>query len=271
VLTKMKKIFLIALLCISETLPYSIHAQDATLSFLPPMLIKWSNNSTSIYLSPGLGFDYFNGLTVGSDLLINQKIKDWNISAGFGASLNILAAGVFASYKKYGVGYYATFYGNAIGPDGKSNEQIVGGLMVIIKKFSLRLENDFFGDGYDRWRTNAIEIGIGNFIIGTYTYTNMPDRENENYVYDNSYNGSMWKRNTRAYSDGEVYRSVFYVGYRYRNSVIRIGVNHPIIQDITQNGWHTIANKPYFYTPYEQYFSFYIYVGYYNPFSLFEK
>jgi len=108
-------------------------------------------------------------------------------------------------------------------------------------------------------------------FMGTYVYTNMPDRENENYQYDENYHDSLLRGTARAYSDGEVYRSVFYIGHRYRNRIIRVGVNHPIIQDITQNGWHTIANKPFFYTPHDQYFSFYFYIGYYNPFSLFGK
>ena len=247
--------------------------QNRTFFFLPPLLLIGSIGNTSFYFSPGIGFDYLNGLNLGFDIKIDQQIKNLNLAAGFGAGLNFLAVGGYASYKGNGAGYYLTFYGNTAGPDGQSNNQIVGGLIIFGKNFSLRLENDFLfkGDKYDRWRTTAFEIGIGNFVVGTFLYTNMPDKGNENYKFDENYTGSMWKGNRKAYSDGEVYSSVFYVGFRYRNRIIRIGVNHPIVQDITQNGWHAIIKKPFFHTPYGQYFSPYIYIGYYNPFSLYGK
>jgi len=190
-----------------------------------------------------------------------------------GAGSNHAAVGAFASYKGFGAGYYYTLYGNTIGPDGKSNGQIVGGVNIFGKNFSIRFENDFLymGEKYDRWRTTAVEIGIKNFVMGTFFYTNMPDKDMENYRYDETYNGSLWKGNRKAYLDGEVYDSVFYVGYRYRNTIIRIGVNHPVVQDIIQNGWHVIVNKPFFHTPYGEYLSYYLYIGYYNPFSLFGR
>jgi hypothetical protein len=284
----------IIFLCIFGVGPCSLHAQEAIIQtapgyvlvdkdeqdhqqnkivFLPPVIIAGRIGNTSYYFSPGLGLDSSNGLNLGFDFGINQKIKNWSFSAGFGASLNYLTAGGFVSYQGIGAGYYTSFYGNSEGPDGQSNKQIVGGLNAWGKNFSVRFENDFLykGDAYDRWRTAAIEIGIRNFVMGMHIYTNMPDKGNENYKYDENYNGSMWNGNRRAYSDGEVYRSIFYVGYRYRNRIIRIGVNHPVVQDIFQNGWHSIVNKPFFPTPYGQYFSFYIYTGYYNHFSLYGK
>jgi hypothetical protein len=248
---------------------YSLHAQDITMFFSLPAPITGNVGSVYWHVSPALGLDFPNDLNLGFDIEIGREIEDWDLSAGLGAVSNIIAVGGFASYKGYGAGYYASFYGNDVGPDGRANKQIVGGFKVFGKDFSLRLENDFFGDNYDRWRTTALEISIRNFVMGTFVYTNMPDRENANYTYNENYNSSIFRGNRKAYSDGEVYYSIFYIGYRYGNRIIRIGVNHPIIQDITQNGWHTIANKPFFYTPYGQYFSLYVYIGYYNPFSLF--
>jgi len=225
------------------------------------------------YFSSGFGIDSLNGFTFGGNLTIARQVSNWNFQFAAGAGLNHAALGAFASYNGFGAGYYSTFYGNAIGPDGNSNSQIVGGISLFSKDFSIRFENDFFymGDKYDRWRTTAIEIGVKNFVIGTFFYTNMPNKDMENYQYDEAYNGSIWKRNRKAYYDGEVYYSVFYIGYRYRDIIIRIGVNHPAVQDIIQNGWHIIVNKPFFYTPYGEYFSIYLYIGYYNPFSLFGR
>jgi hypothetical protein len=241
--------------------------QNRTLFLLLPVLLKGKLGNTSFYFSPGLGYDSLDGLNLGCDFGVGQQIGNWNFSAGFGMGLNLLAVGGYASYNGIGVGYYTAFFGNADGPGGQSNEQIVGGIQFFTKKFSLRFENDFLfeGDKYDRWRTAAIEIGIKNFIVGTYIYSNEPNKEYENYT------SSTWKINRKAYSDGEIYRSIFYVGYRYSNRIIRIGINHPVIQDIFQNGWHTLVNKPYFHTPYGRYSSIYFYIGYYNPFSLYGK
>jgi len=242
---------------------YSLHAQDTIFKIPTKYYYKFSAGL-------GVGSD---GLIWGGDFTISKQIKNWKLFAGFGIGSNYVAAGGFISYKRSGVGYYTACFGDAVGPDEQSNKQIVGGVMVFCREFSFRFENDFFfmGDKYDRWRTTAFEIGIKKFVIGAFIYTNMPDKNNANYNYDQNYKGSIWKGNRKAYSDGKVYRSVFYVGYRFGNLIIRIGVNHPVIQDILQNGWHIMVNKPFFYTPYGQYFSPYIYIGYYNPFSLYGK
>jgi hypothetical protein len=241
----------------------------------PPLLITGNLGSTFYHISPGLGFDIFNGLLLGVDFGLNKQIKNWNFSTSFGAGINYFAVGGLVSYMSYGCGFYTTFYGNAVGPDGFSNKQYVFGLQFFRKNISLRIENDFIY--YDRWRTSALEVNFRNFILGTFVYTNMPGMNlpnfiyNENYEYDYNYGGFVWGSNKKAFSDGVVYRSVFYVGYKYLNRIIRIGINHPVIQDVTQNGLHNIFNFPFFYTPYGSYFSLYFYIGYYNPFSLFGK
>ena len=285
--------FLVVILYLLGTAPCLLHAQDAitefayeykyfdndkknltilsnkngTLSLLLPVLLKGNVGNTYFHFSPGLGYDSLNGLHLGCDFGIGRQMGNWNFSADFGIGLNLLAVGGYASYKKIGLGYYTAFFGNADGPDGQSNEQIVGGIQLFTKNFSLRFENDFLfqGNKYDRWRTAAIEIDIKNFIVGTNIYSNEPNKEYEDY------SSSTWKINGNAYSNGEIYHSIFYVGYRYSNRIVRIGINHPVIQDIIQNGWHSLFNKPYFITPHDQYFSFYFYIGYYNPFTLYGK
>jgi RHS repeat-associated protein len=128
--------------------------------------------NTSFSFSPGLGFNPSNGLTWAINLGVSQQIGEWNIAANFGAGTNFIAGGGSVSYKGYGAGYYMTSYGNAIGPDGKSNAQLVGGVNAFGKDFSVRLENDFLAgkvavgdekDGQDRYRTNALEIQYKNF------------------------------------------------------------------------------------------------------------
>lgn len=262
----MKQLFLVFALVF---FPCSLHA----LAFAPPVLFIENYGNCSWCISPGLGFDSISGITFGCDFEIDQHMNNWNFSTGFGAGYNFLAVGGFASCKGKGAGFYTAHYGNAAKFDGQPHQQMVGGLKFFGEHFAIRFENDFLfqGDKFDRWRTVAVEIDVYNFVLGTYVFTNMPHKADENYQYDENYRNSIWKGNRKAYSDGEVYHSVFYVGYRYKNRIIRVGINHPIIQDIVQNGWHTLVKKPFFHTPYGQYFSPYIYIGYYNPFSLYGK
>jgi hypothetical protein len=200
-------------------------------------------------------------------------------AGGIGVSGNMSSWGVGFSVDGYGASYYRTSYGDATGPDGKPNNQVVGGVGINIKGFSLRVENDvnikgFGGDGLDRWRTSAVEIGIGNFIIGKSVYTNSPNRENPQY--DEGYS-RVWKRVKRAYADSRVFSSPLYIGVKHGGMVTRMGINHPMVQDATQNGWHLYGSKssPLFHTPYkghdDYYFGAYHYSGYYNPYSLYYR
>lgn len=175
--------------------------------------------------------------------------------------------------------YYRTTFGSATGPDGKPNNQTVGGVGINIKDFSLRIENDMNikgigGDGKDRWRTSAVEIGIKNFVIGSYVYTNAPNESPDNR--DSGYS-RFWKRTKQAYADSRVFSSPLYVGFKQGGRVTRFGLDQPWIQDMTQNGVHLFLSKssPLFHTPYkghsDYYSSAYYYNGYYNPYSLFYK
>ena len=71
------------------------------------------------------------------------------------------------------------------------------------------------------------------------------------------------------YIRGKQYSSPLYIGFKQGGRVTRLGVNHPAVQDATQNGWHPIIGSPFFYTPYGKYSSPHRYSGYYNPYSLY--
>jgi len=73
----------------------------------------------------------------------------------------------------------------------------------------------------------------------------------------------------QTYADSEIYGNPIWFGYRNGNNVIRIGYSHPVVQDVTQNGWHLLTKVPLLYTPYGKYSSRYNYNGYYSPFSLY--
>jgi RHS repeat-associated protein len=257
--------------------PLSYAAQSAVSntvnSFMPSMSMPISNNF-SVNTSFGLGISP-NGLVGGMNFSGTYHNDNFAFTGGLGASGNMASWGGGISYDDVGVNHYRTTFGNATGPDGKPNNQTVGGWGLNIKDFSLRIENDLFADKGDRWRTSAVEIGIKNFVIGTSVYTNAPD---EKLKKDESYTSKFWNKlgfnSTKdAYADGRVFSSPLYVGVRQGGRVTRIGLNQPWIQDMTQNGVHLYLSKssPLFYTPYGDYSSAYRYSGYYNPYSLYYR
>ncbi|MDR2084293.1 MAG: hypothetical protein LBP67_04795 [Bacteroidales bacterium] len=224
--------------------------------------------SGSAYLS--VGYSLMGEFNAGVG--VSQNIKDFNVSLGAGYGNNHWGWNSSLTYKGYGLGYGQTYYGNAVGQDGNPNNQMVGQASVFFPGGSLRIENDFFGDGLDRWRSSAIEISIGDFVFGKTVYTNSPYRSESDMIYDEDYESRIFGKNKKGtYNDSKVFSSPFYVGYKSGNRIERIGINHPMVQDITQNGWHKLTNVPYFYTPYGEYCSPYFYTGYNNPFSLYGR
>ncbi|MCL1932217.1 MAG: polymorphic toxin type 23 domain-containing protein [Candidatus Azobacteroides sp.] len=260
--------------------PLSYAAQSAVSStvnqFMPSMSIPIGNSNFSIGASFGLGISP-NGLVGGVNFSGTYRNGDFALTGGIGASGNMSSVGGDISYGDVGVSYYETTYGGATGPDGKPNNQKLGGYGINIGEFSLRVENDLNfkikgvelgGDGGDRWRTSAVEIGIKNFVLGTSVYTNEPDGSLDKNGYS-----KFWNRTKQAYADGTAYNSPLYVGVKQGGRVTRIGLNQPWIQDMTQNGVHLFLSKssPLFPTPYGEYSSAYRYSGYYNPYSLYYR
>ena len=134
----------------------------------------------------------------------NRK-DQWRISAGIRSGNNFIAGGGGVSRNDFGLSYHLTRFGNDIGPDGYSNMQDVGEIGVQMRWGTARLANDFLANqGRDRWRSNAIEIGLnldgvralrplsdalqqanlgrplsmGELTIGTFVYNNDPAGEN---------------------------------------------------------------------------------------------
>ncbi|MDL2308068.1 hypothetical protein LJC68_02075 [Bacteroidales bacterium OttesenSCG-928-B11] len=230
----------------------------------------------SFSISPGLGYSSGSGLSWGVNGSAAYNSDNWNAAVGVGVGSNYLAAGGYASYKGSGAGYYATFYGSKIGPDGKPNKQIVGGVTAFGKDFSLRFENDFLAKNGDRWRTNAFEVQYKNFVFGTSVYTNAPDISEKADFDGRDLLGNLNKNGNGAWKDGQVYLAPMWFGYKNESNVIRIGYSHPMVQDRTQNWVH---RNGFLYLPfgyqnfYNRYDDFYTgpctYSGYYNPFSLY--
>ena len=233
--------------------------------------VSYYYGSSSVSCGCGFGvfgpYGYFNG---------SQTIGDATVSAGFGGGTNYYGWNMAYIYKGYGIGYGKTYYGNATGPDGIPNPQITGTPSVYFPNGSFRLENDYFGDAHDRWRTNAWELTIGNFTLGSTIYTNNP----EEMGYDHpdrpsplcGHNNPTANYEYGAWEPGFVYSCPLWIGWRHGNSISRVGYCHPLFQDATQNFVHKYF--PYgrmnFYIDYDYFYSgIYLGGGYYNPFSLY--
>ena len=123
--------------------------------------------------------------------------------------------------------------------------QRVGTITGSYEDFSFSFSNDIIGDGKDRFRSNAIEIGYGDFSIGTYVCTNDGMKES-------GYTKESWrsekknllkeKKNIKDYpwKNGIVLSSPIWMSFKRNNIVQRIGVNYPPAQQATQNLLHRI-------------------------------
>jgi RHS repeat-associated protein len=220
------------------------------------------------------GFNYHanGGLSYSPD-------DDVTISAGAGVGSNHWGWNASVKYNGYGVGYGQTYYGNAIGPDGLPNNQTVGTFSLFFNNNSLTIQNDFLGDKHDRWRSNAVELTIGNFAIGTWLYNNDPASEGKGFdLFGTNRQGKMNRPvngNQRfgTWNNGKVYQSPIYFGIRSGNTVDRIGYSSPWVQEYTQNTVHRWVpfGRQNFYTEDSDFrYGLYLYAGYHNPFSLWQ-
>jgi RHS repeat-associated protein len=246
-------------------------AASAINSVMPSISIPIGDFTVSA--SVGLAFSG-GGITAGSNFGAAYDDGTWNISAGIGTTNNSVSAGGGVTYKGYGGSYYRSNYGDAIGPDGVSNSQTVGGVKLSFGDVSFRLENDFiFGDG-DRWRTNAWELGVGNFVVGSSIYTNEQKKGSPVANNPSSTYGYNQRKGFSAWEKGMVYSSPLWIGYRNGSNVSRFGYSHWKFQDVQQNGMHQSrlfppGNQNYYldYSRFNQ--GAYSHSGYYNPYSLF--
>ena len=129
-------------------------------------------------------------------------------------------------------------YHNWYMQDGRQQTGIIGGRAG---DWSFRWENDvkfLLGDGHDRFRSNATEIGYKNFVLGTNVYTTDPGGYDDD-AKTKAYNGSkIFNNKFGTYKEGFQLSSPLYVGMRGKNGITRIGFNNPAFGDFFQNGFH---------------------------------
>jgi RHS repeat-associated protein len=252
-------------------------ANTAINSVMPPMQVQVGNVGISMGIGVGFGSAGFGATATAG---ITYSNGDFSIGAGFGGNDNMLAWRGNASYKGHGASFGRTYYGAEIGPDGVSNPQTVGQVGIQSGKFSFRIENDFMGDGHDRWRSNAATIGWGNWEIGTNLRNNLQTEgidEVDDFGEDLRGNINQDFKGDRygKWKNGQTYSSPFWIGYRSGGNVTRVGYSHPMAQSLTQDVTHKhgFFGMPFghanFFSNYNHFKrGGYSYSGYNNPYSL---
>jgi RHS repeat-associated protein len=265
-------------LSVNSALTYSgKFAANAVLNnIIPSSNVQIGNVNLSIGIGVGFGA---NGLSATATSGISVNTKNGSIGVGFGGNNNMLAWKASARIGDYGVNYGKSYYGGEVGPDGIANKQTVGQVGINAGKFSFRIENDFMGDGHDRWRSNAAAVGWGNWELGTNLRNNLQNDGDpvDDFGEDKMGNINKDFKGNRygKWKNGETYSSPLWLGYKNGNNISRIGYSNPIFQDRTQNWVH---KNGFFYAPfghanffsnYNQFSSGgYAYSGYNNPYSL---
>jgi len=272
---------------------FPIYKDNSTMvtAGLDPFAVGVSLNAVhkegNFIFSGSAGWGYFSkGFAMGG---IAYSAGDLYLSAGAGIGNNYWGWNASATYNGVGAGYGLTYYGNAPGPDLQSNAQRVVNATIFWRGGSFSLQNDtkgWGGDG-DRWRTNAWELTIGDFSIGSYVYTNDGEAESnkiEDLAASQGLDGveardptclsKIWGKNRgdySAWSYGETFSAPMWVGMRVGNQISRVGYSFPGSQDLQQNGIHKWLpiGRQNFYTGYNNFRTgLYLNSGYYNPFSL---
>jgi len=145
---------------------------------------------------------------------------------------------------KKGFSYYHTWY-------NYGDKQRTGTIGYRNKDFSLKWENDLWGDTGDRFRSNATEIGYKGYVVGANVYTNEVEKREVGASPSSLFGRQIarWiggKAGSEYYKGGVQSSSPFYIGKRTGRNITRIGYNHPFFGDLTQDGAHWIVNSPYF-------------------------
>jgi RHS repeat-associated protein len=248
-------------------------AINNTLNQLMPSTTIPVGEHFSLSLSLGVGWGT-NGLIGGLNVTGVYSNEDYSIGAGIGVGNNHWGWSVAAtSSDGWGIGYGRTYYSSSEVMGQNFEDQKVGTITAFFNHNSFSISNDMFGDRKDRWRTNAAELTIGMFSIGTYLYTNWGERDSEG-ADKNVEAPLIGKSKFGAWKNGQVYFAPAWVGYRSKNGnqVTRIGFSHEMVQNLTQNLVHkTIGRAPYFLNYDHLISGGYFYSGYYNPFSLWER
>ena len=256
----------------------SMGVNTAVNMIIPPVNVPIGDFNISF--SPAFGFGE-GGLNAGLNAGLAYSDGDWHFgaTAGFGSTYVGWCGEV--GYGKFSAGYGATYYNSTTIGEYTAGRQMVGTGKISWGEYSLSVSNDLFGDKRDRWRTSAVELGIGDFLVGTSVFTNWGAEESpeiygtKQIPVNDPIIGKHLKDKANepigSWRNGQVVSAPFWVGYRNVNQAFRIGVSAKVIQSLTQNLVHKFMDTPYF-IHYNNFKSgAFSYYGYYNPLTLWNK
>jgi hypothetical protein len=202
---------------------YDIHCRDQGFSASLSLVVMFTS-----------GAKPQDGLRWGAGLDLSQAAGNFTFSSGFDVinhntywGLGVGYIGVKYDDTQYGASCYLTKYFQA-------DRQMSGIVNIHLKNFKISFEDDilaypFVGfKVYDRYRTAAMEIRYKGFLIGTNIYSTDIDA-----ITDFSFSNPKGK-----FKNGKQISSPVYVGYEYRNLLLRAGVNNKTGGYAGQNFWH---------------------------------
>lgn len=235
-----------------------------------PTSLFFNNNKNGFFASASLvavfstGVASGDGFRLGGGFSVGYTLKNWTIETGsdfYKATQNFGLGTSFAGITYLNNGYGGSYTLNHY---YQGEAQTSGILGVNIKDFSFRFEDDilaypFVGFKiYDRYRTAAIELRYKSFMLGTNVYST--DINGQTVLDDGNKKG--------RYRTGRQISSPVYIGYAYKDFLIRTGINGSLGGKIGQNLWHKfIFNTPNFEEG--DYNSYFLQIGTDKPYTLY--
>lgn len=269
-------------------------AINATIAMvMPPMQMPITDNF-ALSMSPSFGIGS-TGLSGGMRLSGTYYNDDFSITLGGGINNGYARAFGGGAIKfdegKY-ISYYANFYQGGQtyeykDADGKlqsavATDQWTGTIGFGSKNFDFRWENDAFIGNGDRFRSNAVELAFGNFVIGTRTFTNQPQNADKTYQSDPNmveptfgmldkvlgFFGNV-REHGNNYKNGFVSESPYYIGIKRGSQIYKVGFDNPTTHKWSQNVAHRIPliNSPYFQPPTHGR-GYFASISHYDPYSM---
>lgn len=241
-------------------------------ALIPPFPI-FSSPNLSVVLSPTFGWNENNvaqGFSIGYDF----DIGNWRFGGNIGLGPNYWGWNLSVKWMNKGVSFGRTHYNSGLFHGESIGKQTLWTATAHInKKLSFTFSDDcsFLGDKQDRWRTAAAELSYGKYSIGLMIDTNWGSqisREMDKRILLPEEEKNRGKTGNNTWINGKAYFAPMWVGIRTGNNITRYGYSFRGIQNVFQNGIHSIIGSGYFRTYSDFKSGPYLYTGSVNPFSL---
>ncbi|MCC5918046.1 MAG: VCBS repeat-containing protein [Cryomorphaceae bacterium] len=127
---------------------------------------------------------------------------------------------------------------------GKHN-QTIGTKRFGVPGANVKIVNDLWGDGGDRWRTGGGKLNIGNFSIGVEIKTGDPGKDNddrESYIANDG--KKYYEKNKNGDDPDNIRQGLLFLEF---GGIIRIGIDSESVRRQVQDKWiHDRRDEPRF-------------------------